>query len=165
MFSVSTYVAQQYINEPSSSSRDLMESFASTLLYLNTSQLLCIMTMCLIGIRIGKFHRHEIIKCSSLLDTLLLTCLIATGIFATQYEDERTHYLYVLLNCGQSGFSVILVSCRLLPIAWSWINTCCERTRSTKTMSRNRCCRALDCLFRPFRAKCPSISFATCIRT
>ena len=100
MFSVSTYVAQQYINEPSSSSRDLMESFASTLLYLNTSQLLCIMTMCLIGIRIGKFHRHEIIKCSSLLDTLLLTCLIATGIFATQYEDrERIIFTYVRAWC------------------------------------------------------------------
>ena len=110
MFSVSTYVVQQYINAPSSSSRDLMESFASTLLYLNTSQLLCIMTMCLIGIRIGKFHRHEIIKCSSLLDTLLLTCLIATGIFATQYEDERTHYLYVrdVRNCSRENFDQIL---------------------------------------------------------
>jgi len=172
IFPFSTYVVQMYVNEPSTSSRDLMTKFSDVIAYLNASQLLFTLSLCLIGIRIGRFERHEIVKFSALLDIALLTGMICTGIFATQYEDERTKYMYVLLSCGQSGFSVMLVSYRLIPIAWSWINTK-SRTRSssssshsTKTNSRKRNCGGVfDFMFRPFRAKCPSLSFATCIRT
>lgn len=169
MFVASTYVVQQYVNNPSSSSRSLMKSFADSVFYVNIMQLVSVFALCVIGIRIGRFERHVLFKLSTILDIFLLSLLICVGIYATQYEDERFKYMYVLFNAGHSGFSLTVSSFRLVPITWSLLIKCCEtghRSVIKKTKGhRNNRCNALECIIRPFRAKCPSLSFATCIRT